>query len=196
MSTPTFKALCLGMILTLGGCQVALLPLGGSTGITESITLQGGMTITAPDGYCVDPTATQGTFTASAVTMFSCARLNDATADDPTEGRMFTATATEGTISNQTAFARYLKTDAGKALLSSGADVTVHQTRTTRVATYIDYSDETLPVHLGQRVWRAFVNTGNGLAVLTLYSGQGDPISGSNGEGLIRAFAAQTVNAN
>ncbi len=193
-----FKIRYLAFAVALGGCEAALVPSETGPGFSGAV-LVGDVTVQGPQGYCVDPTTVQQNLRTTAVTFFSCDRLNDPDGADATEGRMFTATALPGQITDRGDFADYLKSDAGRQLLSTGgtADtVTVHRTRQSQSAVYVEFSDTGVPEHLGQRQWRGFVPVKNQIVVIALYQGANDPISGSKGERALRDFAEKVVQAN
>ncbi|MEO0357395.1 MAG: hypothetical protein AAF386_03700 [Pseudomonadota bacterium] len=192
------KAYAIGALMVLGGCDAALLPSADGESVDRAV-LQGGLTIKGPDGYCIDPETVQRSFRTTAVTLFSCARLKNPDGADPTQGHVFTASATRGQLDDPAAFAAFLTTDQGRAILSSTEDaatVTVHRTRATAVGVYVDYTDTSTPQHLGQRQWRGFVKVDNQIAVLGLYQGANDPVAGSTGESALRSFAAEVISAN
>lgn len=196
----TYKALCLSAMLALGGCTAALLPFeGGNLGVAERVTLRGGVVVTGPSGYCIDRLSAKSTQLESAVSVFRCDRIGTTANADSIGGRMFTATATAGTVPNFVEFRQFIKSNAGRTMLSPSAnakDIQIQRTRRDASALYVEYINKNASPHLGPLAWKAFVNIRGNLAVLSLYQGVGDPVNGKDGENALRDFVKAVQAAN
>lgn len=167
--------------------------------IRGAITLDSGLKVQGPFGYCVtgdSPRSRRGT---SMVTLASCVILREEDAFDPTDGRLLTVSVSELAAQKLPSLRSYLESDAGRDALSAGGDgstVTIHRIEKSRVAIYVDYTDTSRPEKLGQRSWKGFLNLNDALIILGVNAGVGLSVEGDIGEGLMRDLAAELLRVN
>lgn len=194
----TCKSALIASFLFLGaGCT--LTDIGGTSQIATTATLSGDVSISGPQGYCVDPANGKRGFGRSGAVLASCVRLQESDAFDPTFGHLLTASTVGAAIHDLEQIAIFVRSDAGRQALSSSNsadDVELHQVTQSSRAVYVELTDSARPSHLGRRSWRAFTNVKGRLVILGVYQGVGEPVAGSAGEDTARDFAATVLRTN
>lgn len=205
MSIWTFErsATALVLVALISGC--AALP-GGSLAPDEVEVVGGAVTVTGPQGYCVD-TATRSDGAAGAVVLLgSCAALRQtSTAPRPDRDAVLSATVAAApgasALGATEDLTEFFRGEAGRAMLSrSGAADTVE---------LLDaYGREgVLFLHLrdssafdGPRVapqyWRALMELRGHLVTLSVLSPEGDALSPQGGLSTLEAFVREMLRAN
>ncbi|MGV6839706.1 MAG: hypothetical protein ACWA40_05885 [Planktomarina sp.] len=164
----------------------------------KTAVLSSGITIQGPDGYCASQGKSFFPTDPKSVVLLSCRRIEGAGAPDMTAGRVFSATALPGQIEDSRSFANALEGPDGPLILShkDSGHVTVHGTKRTQSAVYVEVTQEGFPPSVGQRSWKAFLNLKDHVLVLTAYKGAGSSMAGETGEKNIRAFVQQVLRVN
>jgi len=194
MSILISRIILAASVLLLAGCQLADISISNSLFASAPMSsgkLAGGVIVQAPEGYCLDQSSTRRGVTRNGLVFASCVRLQGSNEFDPTYGHVLTVT-NAGPKIDLSVLSGYIKSAAGRAALSDDDQSTgifIHETKVTRNAVYVDYTDSARPVHLGQRGWKAFVVVADKLVLLGIYAGVGVTVSGIDGEETLRKFA-------
>ena len=196
-------------LATLAGCDGAGLPAalsGGADGAAPARSMPpkpptrlavSGVTVAAPEGYCVDTRARRGNF----VLLAACSAISQSP-DHPAPGRMGLLTATIGergsgsTPVDPEQLAAYFRSAEGRAALSyagQASSVTITETAGRGGAFVMALTDRAAPPQpeLGPARWRGFFTVNGRLVSVVLHSLKEDPIGRRAGLGLLSDFIAR-----
>ena len=215
-----FVRLCvLGMVLVgLAGCEdiegmagsvagqlasVGAAPDATNEGIRTLSLLGGDVRARGPEGYCVDQGASNAR--RGFAVLAGCALLSDDAAIMPTlDGLITIQFGDEDTASisgNETAFAQFLETDSGRALLASSGDlanVFEVSTITNNAGVLARFEDTSGPVIAGTSgpQWRGFLDINGRLTTISVLSFDRDALSRGEGERLLTVAMAELGEVN
>ncbi|MBY6155445.1 hypothetical protein KUV47_19630 [Vannielia litorea] len=161
-----------------------------------------GVTVDAPEGYCVDTSARTGNF----VLLAACSAISQSP-EHPAPGRMGLLSATIGRRNSGDAplrgdqLAAYFRSAEGRATLSYAGDastVTITDTRAQNGVFYVALLDTAAPPQpeLGPARWRALFTVNGRLVSVILHSLKEDPLSRTGGQSLVESFVARIRAAN
>jgi hypothetical protein len=176
---------------------------------TRAVAVSGGaVTVTGPQGYCIDRGATRQGASGAFVLFGTCAALTrSASAAQPARAAVLTASvgqpAAEGIdlAANLPAMAAFFRSVPGRAALSRSGDaatVRVEEVGQSGDALYIRLSDSA--VAAGQSVepayWRALMPVRGRIVTLAVLSPVGAPLRSSEQRAVLDRFAARMRAAN
>ncbi|QDC11179.1 hypothetical protein FHY55_18930 [Oceanicola sp. D3] len=156
-----------------------------------------GVTVAAPEGYCVDTRARKGGF----VLLAACSAISQSP-EHPAPGRMGLLTATIGKRGsgadpvNPGQLAAYFRSASGRAALSyAGEASSVVITETVErpglfMVALVDSAAPPSP-ELGTARWRGFFTVNGRLVSVVLHSLKDDPVGKQAGLGLLQEFVAR-----
>ncbi|MCF2871734.1 hypothetical protein L0664_11710 [Octadecabacter sp. G9-8] len=172
-------------------------------GIRTLSLLGGDVRARGPEGYCIDQGASNAR--RGFAVMAGCALLSDDAAVMPNlDGLImiqFGAVDTASVVGNEDAFAAFLQSDAGRALLSSDGDLA----NMSEVATITDRAgvlarfEDTADVPFagtGGPQWRGFLDVRGRLVTISVLSFERDALSRSEGERLLVVAMAELAEVN
>lgn len=209
----------------LFGCVIALFGLSGCDGVGASLTdglaafgpsrdatgegirtlalLGGDVRVRGPRGYCVDQRASNGR--RGFAVLAGCALLaRDASIMPDLPGVItvqFGADNTASVTDNEAAFAAFLKSGAGRALLAGDGDLAqVPEVATiggagSVLARFEDSSGPVIPGTGGPQ-WRGFIDIGGRLVTVSVLSLERAPLSRAQGERLLGITLAELAQVN
>ena len=215
-----FVRLCvLGMVLVgLAGCEdiegmagsvagqlasVGAAPDATNEGIRTLSLLGGDVRARGSEGYCVDQGASNAR--RGFAVLAGCALLSGDAAIMPTlDGLITIQFGDEDTASisgNETAFAQFLETDSGRALLASSGDlanVSEVSTITNNAGVLARFEDTSGPVIAGTSgpQWRGFLDINGRLTTISVLSFDRDALSRGEGERLLTVAMAELGEGN
>jgi len=205
MSMPIFKAvaaalLCLGLSACVGG-------VGGGGAAREVAVTSDRVTVTGPDGYCIDPTATRDGGDTGFALLGNCAVLAASRfAAQPTVPAVLTAAVSApgdaGEISgNLSALDAFFRSDEGLRLLSrsqDGSTVTILDTAIEGDVFLLHARDTSAGVidAVSDTYWRAYMDIGRRIATLTVLARADRPISEAQSLSTLRQFVGAMRAAN
>jgi len=178
MSILISRIILAATVLLLAGCQLAGISISNSlfaSAPMSSVKLAGGVIVQAPEGYFLDQSSTRRGVTRTGLVFASCVRLQGSNEFDPAYGHVLTVT-NAGSKTDLSVLSGYIKSAVGRAALSDddqSTGIVIHETKVTRNAVYVEYTDPARPVHLGQRGWKAFVVVADKMVLLGIYAGVG-----------------------
>lgn len=187
-------------LIALAGCDhVAggLAEIGGPADVTNegirTLALLGGdVRARGPEGYCIDQRASNAR--RGFVVLAGCALLSDSAIIMPRlDGLITVQFGGENTASvagNEDAFAAFLVSDLGSALLSAGGDASTLSGLTTikdRSGVLVRFTDSQGPDFPGTRgaQWRGFMDVNGRLTTVSVLSFDRNDLSRSEGERLL-----------
>lgn len=190
---PIYRALALCLMLTACGGTLPLLP---GRQITDLSLRLGAVRLTAPKGYCFGPAASRPV--QGFALLVRCDRL---TKRAPTSGTDAMLTAQLGKAGSATvaadpdAFADFLTSDAGRALLSASGDAGTISNLSARVAdsgaVYARFDDSAADVaDAGQHLVRGFVDVDGRLLVVSARGNGGVELPADTGEAVLALLLA------
>lgn len=196
--------------LVLAGCVGGLGGLGGGGSVDAPRQVQvtsDAITITGPNGYCVDPTATRDTGDTGFVLMGNCAAISGSgRAAQPEVPAVLTAAVSapsngEGLTANLDALEAFLLSDDGRALLSRSGDadsVEILDTRRQDGMFLLHARDSSARevVGVARDYWRAYIEIGPRLATLTVLALEDAQVSDTQALATLTAFATAVHAAN
>ncbi len=198
------NGLIAALALALAGCVGT-----GLGGGTRALAVAGGaVTVTGPQGYCVDRSASRDSASGAFVLLGSCASLTGSrAAGQPQRPAILTASvgplSAEGTdvAAALPAMAEFFQSSAGRAALSraGAADtVAVDQISTSDGVLYLHLSDQALAS--GQAVeagyWRALTGIRGRIVTLAVLSPTRGPLGVSEQRAVLDQFVARMRAAN
>lgn len=170
---------------------------------TPVLALYGGDVIAAvPDGYCIETKASRPASGFAA--MVACQTIAGEAGRPALNGFVSTQVGPSGSAlvnAAKPAFAAFLSTTAGEAILSTAGDagtvtvVAVDQTDTGVVARFTDTAPARVP-GLQQTEWRSFVDMKGRLVTIAVRGLAGDPLTADQGRTLLDRAVAAFVAAN
>ena len=204
------RAALLGAALLLGGCGGGLGPWGGSDGDSadrEVAVTSDAVTITGPQGYCVDPTATRNRSETAFVLMGNCAVISNArSAGQPAVNAVLTASVSEADPGRSLRESipeldDFFRSDTGRELLSRSGDAETVQILDSfhqgdvfylraRDASAGDIQD------VSAEYWRAYMDLGARIVTLSVLGIEGQPLSSEQGLATLRQFTGAVAAAN
>lgn len=192
-----------GLVVAVAGC-VATGPSG-----TRAVAVSGGtVTVTGPQGYCIDRGATREGASGAFVLFGTCAALTgSASAGQPARAAVLTASvgpaAADGAdlAANLPAMAAFFRSVPGRAALSRSGDaatVRVDEAAQSGDALFIRLSDSASAA--GQSVepgyWRALMPIRGRIVTLAVLSPVKAPLASSDQRALLDRFVARMRAAN
>lgn len=172
-------------------------------GIRTLALLDGSVRVRGPEGYCIDQSASDAR--RGFGVMVGCALLSDDAAIMPTlDGLILVQFGAEDTASvtdNEDAFARFLASQSGRAVLAANGDAA----SVLEVATVVDrsavlarFEDTTGPAFEGTSgaQWRGFLDVGTRLATVSVLSFDRNPLTRAEGERLLVVALAELAEVN
>ena len=197
--------------LGVTGCDDAGRGLGGlcaardatGEGIRTLALLDGAVRARGPEGYCIDQGASDAR--RGFAILAGCALMApDAAVMPSLDGLITVQFGQEGTASvtgNEEGFAAFLRSDAGRGLLSRTGDLaTVPDVVTVTdasavLARFEDAGGAGIPNTGGQQ-WRGFLDIGGRLVTVTVLSFDRNPLSAVEGERLLVVTMAELAEIN
>lgn len=206
--TPTLRTtLTLGLCLAVSGC-VPGFGSGGRQPAPVSVAVTSDLvTVTGPQGFCVDPTALNETGDSAFVLLGNCAAISsERRAPQPDVPAVLTATVSApseggGLIDDPETLDAFVRSDEGRALLSRSGDpesVTILQTEPVG-ALFLLQARETggSPIAGVQPTyWRAYIDLDERLATLTVLALDERPLADLESRALLMAFSGAVLTAN
>ncbi|WP_241962976.1 hypothetical protein [Thalassorhabdomicrobium marinisediminis] len=189
----------------LAGCaDLGALGGGGSGPGIRALALMGGaVRVRGPEGYCVDQRASDAR--RGFAVLAGCALISDQAAVMPTLDGLITVQFGESgsaiVSGNEEAFADFLTSDAGRAVLADDgdashiADVAATGANGTVVARFEDTSGPAFEGTTGAE-WRGFQDIGSRLVTMSVLSFARAPLSRAEGERLLAVAMAELARAN
>jgi hypothetical protein len=182
----------------LAGCG-AMLPDGGTRGIA---LYDGAVQVETPQGYCVDPVASNAA--AGFAVLGACARLGGSGAVPMADGFITLQVGEAGSAAvtgSETDLAALLRLPAGAALLTDADDpasVAITGIGLGEGVVSVRFSDlAPAPVEgLAAEEWRAFLDLGDRLVTVGLRGYARAPLSAAQAQGLLDATVAALRAAN
>ena len=204
---PRQTALAAASLLALAACDDASLNFatkrdGTAAGIRTLSMFSGAVRVRGPEGYCIDRRASRAR-TGFAV-LAGCARVSDAELLPSLDGFLTVQVGEPGSAlveGNEDMLAGLLREEAGRRLLSesgSGSEVTVYGVDRQTGLVVVQFADAAaLPIRgVDGAGWRAFMDLGDRLAIVSLRGLADTPLSDDAGDLLIRAAAVALRDAN
>jgi hypothetical protein len=200
-STRTFKRLracvvTLAAALVVSGC----LQMPGEPAQRQVTVSRSAVTIAGPSGFCVDPATLRNETDSAFVLLGNCAAIaRTARAPQPQVRALLTAAVQETgglSISTQGAqVAAYLKTDAGRAMLSRTGrpdSVAILGTQRSGDVLYLHARDKS-PSYvpgMSSEQWRAIFDLDGTVVSLTVIGFEDAPLTAETGMATVREFAS------
>lgn len=197
-------ALLLGPLALLAAC----VSLGGSDDAPRAVQVTtGAVTITGPQGFCVDPTATQDAGDTAFVLLGNCAAISGrARAPQPDVGAVLTAAVSAPSdgaslTANLDALDAFFRSEQGRALLSRTNDASTVQILDTRRQSgmFLLHARDTSAgdmVGVAQDYWRAYMDIGPRLATLSVLALADANVSDDAALETLMRFATAVQGAN
>ncbi len=199
-----------GLVLTLvfgllAGCGGGGLHLPKDVGAHASPSirvLSRSFTVAGPQGFCVDREATQKHTDSAFVVFGSCAAVSGNPEDKRANAPAVLTAAVvpvDGTLveADFEAMVRYLKTPDGSALLArDGGKPELLAARQDGTALHLRARDAGGRGGQSARYWRRIFTAGGALVTVTVSGFRSSPLSDSEGEALVQAFAESILKAN
>lgn len=197
------RAVAATLAMTLAAC-VATGPSG-----TRAVAVSGGaVTVTGPQGYCIDRGATREGASGAFVLFGTCAALTGSgAAGQPAKAAVLTASVGQPAAAgvdlaaNLPAMANFFRSVPGRAALSRSGDagtVRVDETGRSGDALYVRLSDRSAAT--GQSVepgyWRALIPVRGRIVTLAVLSPAQAPLTSSEQRALLDRFVARMRAAN
>lgn len=172
--------------------------------VTQLSVASGAVTVAAPNGYCIDRSATRDRANGTFVLLGSCSALspNGAEARVPV---VLTALVSDplqiATTPNAGTMAQFFKSNDGRAILSrSGQANTLRilQSETRRGILYMKLRDSSPggDAALTAETWRAFLPLSDRITVLSVRMMADQPVSSDAALSVLRNFVAAVQTAN
>jgi len=174
-----------------------------SEGIRTLALLDGSVRARGPDGYCIDQLASDAQ--TGFVVMAGCALLSEEAAIMPTPDALITIQfGDEGSASitdNEDAFAGFLESEAGRALLAQDGEassVEAVSTISDRAGVLARFEDSSGPTFSGTTgsQWRGFLDVGGRLTTVSVLSFDRNVLSLAEGERLLVIAMAELAEVN
>ena len=177
-------------------------------GQSEITVTRSAVSLTAPDGFCVDPVSTRNTASEAFVVFGNCAAItgNNKQAQ-PFVNAIVTATvssvglASDAAIAPQSdALVGFFRSNAGKRALSRSADpaaVRIGDGFAEDGAVFLLVADSS-PIHFDgamKSYWRSYFDAGGAVIAMSVIGFEKDPISGGEGLSLLRRFKERNARA-
>lgn len=188
----------------LGACVPMDLGAGLRTGrASPQITLNDGLVLAAPRGYCVDPASTRQSPEGAFVLFGNCAAIaRDPNQPQPIFPALLSATlgpaGARPAVLDTAEIEGFFRSDAGRAVLArSGRAEDVELLDVKREGDLLllkirDASGGGEGLQAGASYWRAITGLGDRLAALSVLPLEGARLSDGDQIGLLQGFAAQT----
>lgn len=169
----------------------------------SAMLFQGAVEVSAPDGYCIDPSASR--LRAGFVVMAACARVGSEADTLPRPDALLTvqigATGTALVAGNEPVLAALLESPAGSDLLAATAtpqSVQVLETRQTDGLVLVELERGTSAglAGGGSPDWRGFLDLGTRSAVVSLWAFDEKSLSSTEARSLIGAVAQGLSGTN
>ncbi len=205
-----YWAVTLVAALMLAGCGGRFGGGGGNSGPppqrSVAVTTDA-VVITGPEGFCVDPTATQDNGTTGFVLMGNCAAISDSRgAGQPAIPALLTASvsdaSTDGSLRDSIpTLAEFFQSEDGRRLMSRSQDattVTILDSFHQDDVYYLQARDTSANTvfGVGQDYWRAYMDVGSRIATLSVLRLEDRELSSEAAIGLLRGFATAVMTAN
>ncbi|MDD8024193.1 MAG: hypothetical protein PHX82_13920 [Paracoccaceae bacterium] len=192
----------LGLLAALSAC----VPPGGVPASNRITVAGGALTLAAPRGYCVDPTATRDTAEGAFVLFGTCAAISrDPNAPRPAYRALLSATLGPQSAGPMAArFAgmeAFFRSEPGRAALARSGqarDVTIEKVTHTGDLLLLKINDRSAPqsVPVAARYWRAIGQFGGHVTALSVMPLQAVPLDDSTQIALLKGFASAIRAAN
>lgn len=204
MSTWTFRAVCVGLALSLTGCDGGF-DVGGfgvSRKAPDQISLPDGLVVAGAQGWCVDLKSSQSRQTTSVVVFGSCAAIaGNADAPRPSvPGVMTVAVEAVGLQAPPAdALEAFFATDDGLAVLArdgSAESVRLLESKRDGEMLYLHAEDDSALPGASSDYWRALFGLNGRLVSVTLLGIAGRPISSAEGLDALQSQIEQLIAAN
>ena len=200
IATPISK-LSLGLVAAglLGACtldQAGFPGLSFPSVLTQEVTLNSGLRVRAPSGFCVDTRRTRQMAEGASVLMASCANLGGKPDTGAINKALVIMTAVPGSHGDLAELQETVKKTPQR--LGRGPAVELHGVETSSVALYANLTDANPggPPATDPRHWKAAVDIGNKAVVLSVFGTSGGPLTGRAGEQLARDAVQALLEAN
>lgn len=169
-----------------------------ASGPTSVAVLNGGMTVTAPDGFCVDEQATRET-AREAFVLFT--RCRPGVRPSPVLSATVTGYAAPGGASteNLQRLAAFIGSQTGLAQLSrsgSADGVRIDETLIQDGVLWLRIHDSGNPETLHPAYWRAILPLSERMVTLSVMSSRAHPVGGASELEVLRAFVVRMRGAN
>ncbi|MEM7470658.1 MAG: hypothetical protein AAF340_04840 [Pseudomonadota bacterium] len=204
-------------LLLLAGCSGDFPGLGaltngtatsGAEGQKEITVTSNQVSLTAPEGFCVDPVSTRNGASEAFVVFGNCAAITgNNKQSQPYVEAIVTATvssaglAGDGSIAPQSeALVGFFQSNAGKQALSRSADpraVRIGDGFSEDGAVFLLVADSSPPHVDGamKSYWRSYFDAGSAVVAMSVIGFQQNPISGTEGLSLLRRFKERNARA-
>lgn len=198
---------CVSLVLALAACddvaQVADMMAADVMGVSAPHPVptgglrtlevfRGNVTVSGPDGYCIDPTASRPR--RGFAVLAGCAVLSDDVDVLPALNGLITVQVgprnSASVLGNEDAFAAFLQTDQGRQILSQNgddaavADVVARATDNAVLAYFDDTTGPSFP-ETGGPQWRGFADVQDRLVTVTVRSFDHTMLNRADGERLL-----------
>jgi hypothetical protein len=204
------QAALVAACLVLSGCGSSWFEgLGGHTARapTEVVVTTDRIVVSGPEGFCVDPTATQDTADTGFVLLGNCAAIaNSRRAAQPAIPAVLTATVSEPSDSGRLADSLsmlddFFRSDTGLALLSRSGDpasVTILDTAVEGEVFLLHATDRSAGTIDGvqQDYWRAYLDVGPRIATLSVLALADRGLSREESLSTLQSFVQAVQAAN
>lgn len=186
-----------------GLSRIGATPDATADGIRTLALLDGDVRVRGPEGYCIDQTASN--VRRGFAVMAGCALLSEDAAVMPALDGLVTvqfgAPDTASVTGNEDAFAEFLKTDAGRALLAGSGDfanVGEVATISDRAGVLVRFEDSSGPAFASTSgaQWRGFLDINGRLATVSVLSFDRARLSRGEGERLLIVAMAELAEVN
>ncbi|MEJ6390054.1 hypothetical protein [Gymnodinialimonas ulvae] len=201
-----FRGLVLGLTALLAGC--VSLGGGGDAAPRAAQVTADAVTITGPEGFCVDPDLTRNDGDTGFVLLGNCAAISGrARAPQPDIQAVLTATVAArsepggGLTGALDELDGFFRSDAGQALLSRSGEAESITILETRVAAdmFLLHARDSSPaavVGVAQDYWRAYLDLGPRLATLSVLALADQDVSDEQALLTLVTFADAVAQAN
>ncbi len=169
-----------------------------ASGPASVTVLDGAMTVTGPDGYCIDEEATRESGSEAFVFF---ARCRPGMRASPVLSATVTGHAGTGSASaaDLRRLADFLDGQTGRAQLSRrgrAGDVRIEETLIQDGVLWLRIHDAGNPEALHPAYWRAILPVGERVVTLSVMSSRAHPVGGARELEVLRAFVARMRGAN
>ncbi|WP_186827065.1 hypothetical protein [Shimia ponticola] len=170
--------------------------MGGTGVLTQEVTLNSGLAVRAPSGFCIDTRRTRQSARGASVLMASCANLGGQPETGALNKALVLVTAVPGTHGDLVALQREIQRAPQR--LGRGPEVNLHGSETSRVALYVNLTDANpgRPPATDPRHWKAAVDVRGAAVIVSVFGAVGGPLTGRAGEQLIRDTVQALLDAN
>lgn len=198
----------LGLLALVGCAELDTLGMnGGAVPAEASITVsRSAVTISGPRGFCVDPSATKDRDGQAFVLLGNCAAITRSSdVPQPRVRALLTAAVRETdaieVASQSDALAAFLRSDAGRTMLSRDQDpesVEILDSFQRGDVLYVHARDDSAGYAPGMSPdhWRAIFDLEGRVVSVAVLGFETDPLSRSEGLRTVRDFAARIQRAN